>query len=196
MELDGTQTLKNLARAFEAETHDGARYQFLRTKAENNKQMYIANLLKILATNEMAHAKLWFDFITEKGAKSVPNIELKAGMPYETSTDFNEEFRITAEVETKEGSKIYKDFAATARKEGFDNIAAKFDMVAAIELQHASIISQIYEGLKSATLYKSDKDEKWKCVVCGHIATSKTAWKACPVCGMPQGNAEGQIKLK
>ena len=62
MELKKSQTIKNMARAFAGECQAGARYQFLRKQA-TQKQPYLAGVLKLLATNEMAHAKVLFDKI-------------------------------------------------------------------------------------------------------------------------------------
>ncbi|MDR0426463.1 MAG: hypothetical protein LBH24_04735 [Clostridiales bacterium] len=195
MNLEDTQTLKNLARAFATETQDGARYQFLKQQAIQQQLNYAANTLKLLATNEMAHAKLWWSLITENDKVSHKNIEIKAGFPYETG-EFVDQIGIVADVEDREGSRIYVDFAKTARKEGLADIAEKFDMVASVELQHSAILTQLYKGLKDGALYKSQQAVEWKCTKCGYIGTAKTAWKTCPVCMMPQGFAEGQIPLK
>ena len=188
MKLEGTQTLKNLARAFETETRDGAKYQFLRQAAEQQQLNFVANVLKMLSTNEMAHAKIWWDLITNKDKDSLKNIDVKAGFPFDTG-DFVEQFKITMNIEKEEGETLYLDFARTAKKEGFADVAKKFEMVAEVEKTHAQILQQLYEGLKSGNLYKSETPVSWKCSGCGYESTDKTAWKPCPACEVPQGYA-------
>ena len=60
-----SRTRQNLARAFAAECQAGARYQFMATMAQNEKLFYVKDTMKMLAKNEMAHAKLFYDFIVE-----------------------------------------------------------------------------------------------------------------------------------
>ena len=82
MELKKSETIKNLARAFAGECQAGARYQFLRKQAMQKQLPYVADILKLLATNEMAHAKVWFDIIVGCSRKLIENIEITAGYPY------------------------------------------------------------------------------------------------------------------
>ncbi len=193
MDLQNTQTLKNLVRAYIAETHDGTRYQMLRTQATNQKQHFIANTLKQLSNNEMAHAKVWWNFITNNNTIPDINIDVKAVYNY-GSGDFIEAFEIASGIEKDEGEKIYISFAKTARKEGFEPIANMFELVAEVERQHSMILTQIHDRLCAGTLYKENELTVWHCSNCGHEQTSKIAWKTCPLCSMPQGFAPAQIR--
>jgi len=188
MNLENTQTLKNLAHAYAMETLDGARYQFVRKQAKAKGQQFIASTLKMLAANEMAHAKVLFDLITSKCKKSVPNAEIKMDYPIMADGgDFTETFKILAENEKHEGEKTYVEFAKVARKEGLDIIAKFFDMLAEVEREHAMLLNKIYLGLKNDTLWKSKEEMRWKCVSCGYEAMGKSAWKTCHLCGVEQG---------
>ena len=188
MNLENTQTLKNLCHAYAMETLDGARYQFVRQQVKQKGMQFLANTLKMLAANEMAHAKVLFDLITDKCKKSVPKCEIKMTYPLEADGgDTVETFRILAEVEKQEGERIYKKFAETARKEGFEIIAKFFDMLGEVEREHAMLLTKIHEGLKAGTLYSSERDMRWKCVSCGFEAVGTSAWKTCTLCGAAQG---------
>ena len=63
MDFEKSETLKNLTRAFASECQDGAKYQYIADEATQDKQSYVSTILKQLATNEMAHAKIFYDYI-------------------------------------------------------------------------------------------------------------------------------------
>ena len=59
MKLKESTTFVNLARAFAGECQDGARYQFLKDKAEREGLAYVGQICTEHATNEMKHAKVF-----------------------------------------------------------------------------------------------------------------------------------------
>ena len=69
MKLKESTTFVNLARAFAGECQDGARYQFLKDKAEREGLAYVGQICTEHATNEMKHAKVFYDFITDNGTE-------------------------------------------------------------------------------------------------------------------------------
>ena len=66
VEFDKSKTKENLARAFAGECQDGAKYQFLAKKAEEEGYAYMQTIFKTHAKNEMAHAKRFYDLINMK----------------------------------------------------------------------------------------------------------------------------------
>lgn len=132
MELKKSQTIKNMARAFAGECQAGARYQFLRKQATQKQMPYLAGVLKILATNEMAHAKVLFDKIVGCSKKIIENIEITAGYPFKCGA-FDKRFEMEMENERSEAESIYPSFAVKAREEGFEDIAELFDMIGEVE---------------------------------------------------------------
>lgn len=188
MELKKSQTITNLARAFAGECQAGARYQFLRKQATQKQLPYLANVLKILATNEMAHAKVLFEKITAASKKPIENIDIAAGYPFKSGS-FVQKFEFEMENERVEAEEVYPSFAKTARKEGFEDIAKLCEMISAVEKQHVKIFKQIVERLKDNSLYTSQKPFRWKCSMCGHEHVLTEAWDVCPLCGAPQGAA-------
>ncbi len=186
MDFLESKTIINLARTFAGECQDGARYQFLADTATKEGQAYIAEVLKDIATNEMAHAKKVFECITSKTDEVIKNINIEAGFPFKAG-DLTQMLKYEIENETSEAESVYTAFAEIARDEGFKDIYDLFIAISEVEKTHMNILEEIYKGLKTKKLYKCTSAIKWKCSNCGHIAAEKVAWSECPLCGMEQG---------
>ncbi len=186
MNFNDSTTKTNLARAFAGECQAGARYQFMSKLALQDQMQFISDTMKTLAKNEMAHAKVFYDYILQNSDGNVRNIAIEAGFPFEMpklETSLLEE----SKNETSEAENIYPSFARIAKDEGFVNIARSFEAIAKIEKSHARILKYLADLYKSKRLYKRDKPTEWKCSTCGHVEISKEAFKTCPVCSLPQG---------
>ena len=85
---------------------------------------------------------------------------------------------------------MYPAFAAQAREEGFEDIAALFERVAGVEREHEIVFRYLHNALKDGVLYKRNKPTLWVCSECGYRATTKEAWKLCPLCKATQGYVE------
>lgn len=190
MEFEKSETLKNLTRAFGAECQDGAKYQYIADEATLDKQSYISTILKQLATNEMAHAKIFYDYICEKKSGGFESVEIRATYPMQCG-NWVDMLQIKQQNEDKQANSVYPAFAKTAKKEGFDDIAVKFLEIAKIEACHADVLSQLYQMLKNNTLNSFDTPTKLKCTNCGHEESVKKAWKKCPLCS----KGGGMIKI-
>ena len=94
---------------------------------------------------------------------------------------------VTAEDERLEAEEIYPIFAKTARDEGFEDIAGLFENVITVEKKHQRVFTELYEQMKSGTLYKKKEPVLWKCPSCGYEGTQKEAWEKCPLCQAEQG---------
>lgn len=185
MDFNKSKTKQNLARAFAAECQAGARYQFMATEAQTEKLLYVKDTMKLLAKNEMAHAKLFYDYIAE-GCGGACKVEINADYPFVAPGLENGLCQEVA-IEQEEFKKIYPIFAEEAQKEGFDDIAESFNLVAEVEKTHAGILDMIYKGYKDGTLYKHENPVLCRCSNCGHIDYAKTGWKKCPLCNFEQG---------
>ena len=115
-ELKGTKTEKNLQEAFAGESQARNKYTYFASKAKKDGFVQIANIFEETAANEKEHAKLWFKYL-EGGAiqDTEKNLEAAANGEHDEWTD------------------MYPRMAKEAREEGFEEIAAKFEMVAEIE---------------------------------------------------------------
>ena len=188
MNFDESTTKVNLARSFAAECQAGARYQFMAKQAQSEELEFLKSTFKTLAKNEMAHAKLFYNYIIEN-AKDYHNIPIEAGYPF-VNPVLCESLPNEAQFELFEAEKVYPSFARVAKDEGFLDIAKSFEQVAEIEKSHAKINKFFADGYKNKSLYKSKTPKKWKCSNCGYEQVSKEAQKTCPVCSLPQGYVE------
>ena len=111
-----------------------------------------------------------------------------------SSTSSTKNLRIAAEDELDEAERIYPEFAATAREEGFPEIVALYDNIIQVETCHQKLFSELYRQMKNGTMYKKKEKVKWKCADCGYEATAKEAWQECPLCKAKQGSVMIQIE--
>ena len=131
--------------------------------------MQIAAIFEETANNEREHAKMWYKLLNGGEISSTA-----------------ENLRMAAEGENYEWTDMYKDFAKTAREEGFDEIARLFDGVAAIEKEHEKRYLALLENVKNDVVFSRDGDVIWQCANCGHICVGKKAPEVCPVCAHPK----------
>ena len=128
----GTQTEKNLEAALAGESVARNKYDFYASKAKKDGFEQIAAIFAETALNEKEHAKLWYKEL--HGGEVEP-------------TDINLE--AAADGENYEWTDMYKSFAETARKEGFDELADKFEGVAKIEKSHEERYRKLLSNVKN-----------------------------------------------
>ena len=173
--LKGTRTEANLMAAFAGESQARNKYTFYASKAKKEGYVQISKLFEETAANEKEHAELWFKLFQGIGTTEENLLDAAAGENYEW-TD------------------MYKEFAAVAREEGFEDIAVQMEGVAAIEKEHEERYRKLAENIKSGKVFKRDEEVVWQCSNCGHQYVGKEAYKECPVCAHPQ--AYFQIKAE
>ena len=183
--FDQSKTAENLARAFAGECQDGARYQWLADMAQQQQMGAMSTILKQLATNEMAHAKVFMDLLTKNASGTIESFRITADYPLQVG-NLVDSIAAEEKNERKQSVEVYPEFARIAKEEGYSDVFDHFMRVAQVESCHTNILHQLYDGLKNKTLYKSNTKFKWKCTNCGHEAELEEAWKKCPLCGAPQ----------
>ena len=169
----GTKTEKNLEAAFAGESSARNKYTFFASKAKKDGYEQIAAIFTETADNEKEHAKMWYK-------------ELHGGEV--ESTEVNLE--AAADGENYEWTDMYKGFAETAREEGFDELADKFEAVATIEKSHEERYRRLLKNVKDKQVFSKEGDAIWVCRNCGHIVVGKEAPEICPVCAHPQAYFE------
>ena len=169
MQLDGSKTLENLKTAVAGESQARTKYNLYGTIARNEGYQEIGDIFDRTADNERAHAEVWLSLISE----GVPADTLKA-------------LEDAAGGENYEWTQMYAGFAQTAREEGFDNIAALFDMVGQIEQEHEKRYRTLIEQLSSGKVFTEDGETVWICRNCGHIHHGTEPPAVCPVCKKPK----------
>ena len=185
MQFENTETFKNLARSFAGECQAGMRYQMVAKLAMKEGMKTLADAVRTIAKNETLHATQFFNKIIEKTG-SRDNITFEAGYPFHAGT-LAEGLKFSAMDEASESEDIYPSFAVTAKKEGFEDIAALYKMIAEVENQHKIIFRYLHDGVRTGTLYKSEKPILWVCSECGYMHVATEAWKVCPLCKAEQG---------
>ena len=85
---------------------------------------------------------------------------------------------------------MYKEFAETAREEGFDNIAILFEKVGEIEKHHEERYMKLVGNIENNLVFERNEEKIWICRNCGHIYKGKKALKVCPVCKHPESYME------
>lgn len=167
-DLKGTKTEKNLEIAFAGESQARNKYSYYASKAKKDGYEQIAALFEETALNEKEHAKLWFKY-------------LHGGEIGDTM----ENLKDAAAGENYEWTDMYANMAKEAREEGFTEIAAKFELVAAIEKHHEERYLKLLQNIEDGIVFSRDDDRIWKCRNCGHIVIGKKAPKVCPTCNHP-----------
>jgi len=175
MEFKGSKTEANLMYAFAGESQARNKYTYYASKARKEGYEQIAALFEATANNEKEHAKLWF--------KAFHGI----GTTYENLLD-------AAAGEHEEWTEMYKNFAEVAKEEGFVELAAQLEAVAAIEKRHEERYRKLAANIDNGEVWTKVGENRWECRNCGHIHTGANAPEICPVCKHPQAYFEIEAK--
>ncbi|MBO5858108.1 MAG: rubrerythrin family protein [Clostridia bacterium] len=169
MELKGSRTEANLMTAFAGESQARNKYSYYASKAKKDGYVQIAQIFEETANNEKEHAKIWFKLLHDGGIPTTV-----------------ENLKDAAEGENYEWTEMYAEFAVVAKEEGFDHIAALFEMVAKIEKEHEERYKKLLANIDGGVVFSKDNDIVWICSNCGHVHIGKKAPEMCPVCAHPQ----------
>lgn len=167
MNLEESKTYKNLMTAFTGEVQAHAKYKYFADKAKKEGYEQIAEIFCYTAENELEHAKLWFTHL---------------GLLKDTLTNLE----TAASGENFEWSEMYKEFAQTAKEEGFTQIEKLFNGVANIEKHHEERYNKLKANIENNEVFQKTDEEMWQCRNCGHIHNGKEAPEYCPVCSKKQ----------
>ncbi|MCI8846399.1 MAG: rubrerythrin family protein [Kineothrix sp.] len=174
--LKGTKTEANLQAAFAGESQARNKYTYYASKAKKDGYVQIAAIFEETANNEKEHAKMWYKLLNDGIGSTEENL------------------KDAAEGENYEWTDMYAGFAKEAREEGFEEIAALFEGVAAIEKEHEERYRKLLANIEGRLVFSKDGDTIWQCANCGHICVGKEAPEVCPVCAHPQ--AYFQVKAE
>jgi len=182
--LKGTKTEKNLLAAFAGESQARNRYSFFASKAKKEGYEQIAAIFQETADNEKEHAKVFFKHLQGE------DVEITAMYPAGVIGTTAENLLAAAEGEKMEWGTLYPNFAGTAEKEGFPEVARSFREIAKVESYHERRYRKILENVKKKMVFKKDKKVMWKCRNCGYVLECDEAPKKCPACQHAQSYYE------
>lgn len=172
-ELKGSKTEECLKAAFAGESQAAVKYGFYAKQAKKDGYQQMGAIFEETAHNERTHAKIWFKLLHDGEIPgTVANLEDAAA---------GEEFEYTD---------MYKEFAAVAKEEGFNDIARLFERVGEIERTHMERYRKLLKNIEEGIVFSRDGDRVWLCRECGNVHIGKKAPEICPVCKHPQAYYE------
>jgi rubrerythrin len=184
MELKGSRTERNLLTAFAGESQARNRYTYFASQAKKDGFVQIQAIFDETAKQEKEHAKRLFKFL--QGGE----VKIEAAFPAGVIGTTAENLKGAAGGEHYEWEEMYPSFAATAREEGFDEIAKIFEAIAVAEKEHEKRYLGLLANVEAGTVFKKDKPVVWRCRNCGYLHTGTEASGVCPACAHPQAHFE------
>ena len=188
MKLKESKTFLNLAKSFAGECQAMTRYRFLEYGLRKEGYKCLAEIVDNVAYNEFTHARMFYTKIQSADNAVTDNIDICSGYPFKQKWDITENLRLAAEDETNETERIYAEYEATAREEGFGDIAELYKNIRQVENCHRLLFEDLYNQMKHGTLYSKSVKQKWKCSACGYEEENREAFAVCPLCGEKQGS--------
>ena len=177
MELQHSQTWKNLQTAFSGELHACAKYKIYALRAREDGYEQMGNIFDETSRNEQEHAEIWLKHLS---GGEVPGTL--------------ENLRDAAAGEHYEWTEMYAEFARTARCEGFEELAELFTRVGNIEKTHEQRYNKLAANIEDCQVFCKGRPTVWVCMVCGNVTYAACSPEVCPVCGHSQSYTE--IKAK
>lgn len=184
MSIKGTETEKNILKAFAGESQARNRYTYFASQAKKEGYVQISRIFTETADQEKEHAKRLFKLL--KGGE----LEITAGFPAGVIGTTEENLEASAGGENWEYTEMYPSFARTAREEGFDGIATIFESIAVAEKQHEKRYLELVKNLRDGAVFKKDGIVIWRCINCGYVHEGIDAPEVCPACAHPQAYFE------
>src|SRR3989344_3440152 len=178
-DLKGSETEKNLLKAFAGESQARNRYTYFASVARKAGFEQIAGIFEETAENEKEHAKVFFKYLEKSNGEAV---EITAEYPAGKIGKTEENLLAAAEGEKLEWGTLYPNFGQVARDEGFKEIGDSFKEIAEVEEKHEKRYRKLLANMKANSVFKKDKIVRWKCRNCGYVHEGKSAPLECPAC--------------
>lgn len=181
-QIVGSESEKNIKKAFLGEALAQVFYQYAAEVARSENHERAAVLFERMADNEREHGRVWFQLLAHGQATTEICLEYAAG------------------TENNEWKHLYPHCAQTAREEGIEPLAQLFEKIGAIENDHEKQFQETLVQLMqkdSPQAYDQDltaiasveqevygvfeETTQFRCLICGNLEDTQLA--ICPVCG-------------
>ena len=182
--LKGSQTEKNILTAFCGESQARNRYTYFASQAKKDGYVQISHIFEETANQEKEHAKRLFKLL-EGG-----EVEITGAFPAGVIGTTVENLEEAAGGENYEHTVMYPEFAATAREEGFQQIAVIFEAIAVAEKQHEKQYRDMVKNIKADRVFKRGDEDTWRCRNCGYLHKGNEAPEKCPACDHAKAHFE------
>ncbi|PJC46380.1 MAG: rubrerythrin family protein, partial [Candidatus Omnitrophica bacterium CG_4_9_14_0_2_um_filter_43_12] len=160
------------------------RYTYFASAAKKEGLEQISRIFLETAENEKEHAKVFFKYL-EGG-----DVEITAAYPAGTIKDTKSNLEAAAAGENMEWTKLYSDFAKTAKAEGFEDVAKSFEQISKVEKFHEARYRKLISNIAGNEVFKKKSTVKWHCINCGYVFEGSEAPNECPACRHPQAYYE------
>ncbi|MBF0313662.1 MAG: rubrerythrin family protein [Oligoflexia bacterium] len=184
MKITGTETEKNLLKAFAGESQARNRYTYFASQAKKEGLEKVAAIFEETASQEKEHAKRFFKFL-EGG-----DVEITATFPAGKLGTTLENLQAAAHGEHHEWTEMYPEFANIARREGLEAVAKVFEAISIAEKRHEDRYNRLHVLLKDQQIFKQSGRVTWRCRNCGYIHEGNEAPAVCVACAHPQAHFE------
>jgi rubrerythrin len=169
MEFQQSKTYQNLRSAYERELMVSTLYDIFGDRATDEQYIAISNIFVDTARNEKEHARI---FLRTLNNGTIPDTQQNLL----SSSDFE-----------NQTNTLYRDYANTAKEEGYTDLASLFNGIANIELFHNLRFRTQYDNVVKEQEFCKPESTLWICLQCGNIMGGQCAPLICPICGFPQG---------
>lgn len=176
----GTETEKNLLKAFAGESQARNRYTFFAEQAREEGYEQIAAIFEETAGHERMHAKRFFSYL-EGGS-----LEIQAAFPAGIIGDTEVNLAEAAAGEHEEWAILYPAFGKVAVEEGFPDIGKLFQNVCVAEQMHERRYLDFLKNVREDLVFTRNEKTTWMCRNCGFLAADREAPGFCPACAFPQ----------
>jgi rubrerythrin len=178
--IKGTQTEKNLLKAFAGESQARNRYSYFAGQARHEGFIQIARIFEETSDQERQHAKRYFSFL-EGG-----DVEITAAYPAGKVGTTMENLKEAAAGEKMEWDELYPSFADVADEEGFPEVARAFRSISRAEKHHEERYLALLAHVEDNSVFEREEEVYWTCSKCGYIHKGKNPPKKCPACNHPK----------
>ena len=178
--IKGTKTEQNLGMAYLAESTAYTRYTYYAQSATKEQYYHFADIFNETAANELHHAKIFLKLLPEGTTVTAP-----VGVDTGVLTPTLDNLKVAAAEAEREGVDFYTKGSEVALEEGFPEIAETFKAIATIENHHKERFDLMAWQIENDKVWKSDKPQKWQCLVCGYIFEGTEPPQKCPACKHP-----------
>ena len=151
--FENSMTKENLMRAFAGESQARNRYTMAASQAKKEGLGVIEAVFTFTANQEREHAEIFYKHLSQVTETS---IAIDGSYPVDISQDVAKLLRFAQHNEFEEHEDVYKAFEEKAREEGFQEIAASFRMIGAVEKTHGDRFALFADLLEQKKLFNSD----------------------------------------
>jgi len=191
-----SKTLENLTKAFIGESMARNRYTIYSKIAFKEGYDEISEIFLLTADNEREHAKWLFRMINDikKKEGSPTEIKVEAEAPLILSNTI-ENIKGAIAGEHYEYTSMYPEFADTADKEGFKDVATRLRAIAVAEKHHEGRYKKLLKELQEGTFFKKKEKVVWVCRKCGYIHEGNEPPEECPSCNHEKAYFERESEV-